>query len=107
MLLSLPSFLLPSYAWILLLAFGCLMTSFAKSSSAEKNVVPHSEGHGASGSILDHTDRQLLVIFAILLAAFSLQQISAYLVALIAVLANISVIQRVANARKVWLGSMR
>lgn len=102
LLLNIPDFITPSYSWIILLAFGCLMTSFAKSASAEKNVVPHKKGHGASGSILDHTDRQLIIILSIFLVAFSIKVLAIYIIAATAVLANISALQRIINARNIW-----
>lgn len=99
---GLPGFFIPAYAWVMILAFGCLMTSFAKSASAEKNVVAHKDGHGAIAGILDHTDRLLLIILAILLSPIMERIIITWMVAVLAVLANFSALQRILKAKEIW-----
>lgn len=99
---GLPKFIIPSYVWVMILAFGCLMTSFAKAASAEKNVVSHKDGHGAIAGILDHTDRLLLIILAILLSPIVNRIYITYMVAVLSVLANYSALQRIKKAKEIW-----
>jgi len=96
--LNLPSFYVPAYAWILALLFGSMMSTYAKSASAEKDIVKEKGGHGVKGGILEHTDR-LVLLFVVFLLSVAVDRIYViYLVAIMTVLSNISALQRIYSA---------
>jgi len=97
--LNLPEFYLPSYAWILILLFGSMLATYAKSASAEKNIAKEG-GHGVKGGILEHPDR-LILLFLVFLISPASKTYAAYLVIIIALLSNISALQRIYSALKI------
>ncbi len=95
--LNLPNFYFPIYIWLLLLLFGSMMSTYAKSASAEKNISKENVC-GIRGGILEHSDRMILLFLVFLLAVLIDGMYVTYLVVLMAVLSNISAFQRILYA---------
>ncbi|HLD59264.1 MAG TPA: CDP-alcohol phosphatidyltransferase family protein [archaeon] len=94
---SLPEFFLPAFAWIFLFFFGGTMTTYAKAAAKEKEII--SEGKELKGGILERAER-LLILFAGILLAIANPLFLTYTLALLAVLSNISALQRILIAKK-------
>ncbi|MDI6806493.1 MAG: CDP-alcohol phosphatidyltransferase family protein [Candidatus Aenigmarchaeota archaeon] len=86
---NLPDFILPIEAWLFLLLFGGFLTTYSKAAAMEKKLVKME----VRGGILERGERLILMLVIILVAGFSKIH-SVYLIALTAVLANTSAIQR-------------
>jgi archaetidylinositol phosphate synthase len=85
-----PSFILSSQAWLMLLFFGSMMSTYSKPAAFEKGLI---KKEMKGGGILEHTDRLLLLLVIILLSYFS-KNYAIYLIALTSVLTLISFLQR-------------
>lgn len=85
-----PDFILSSQAWLMLLLFGSMMSTYSKPAAFEKGLI---KKEMKGGGILEHTDRLLLLLAIILLSYFSKDYV-VYLIALTSVLALISFFQR-------------
>lgn len=97
--LNLPSFFLPIGVWIIILIFGSMLSTYAKSASAEKNLVRNQGGHGIKGGLLEHPDRLILLFLIFLLSAsLASRPYASYVLMLMAVLVNISALQRIGGA---------
>ncbi len=94
---ALPEFFGPSYAWIFLYFFGSMMTTYAKAAAKEKRLVP--EGRELRGGILERAER-LIILFIGIILAFVNPLYLVYTVVLLAVLTNVSAMQRILIARK-------
>ena len=97
---SLPSFsvfgvVVPVYAWIFMMFFGAMMTTYAKSAAKEKGLVENE----LRGGLLERAERLLILFAGILLAAYNPLYLT-YVVALLAVLTNITALQRIWIAKK-------
>jgi phosphatidylglycerophosphate synthase len=90
---GIPDFLIPAGAWILLYLFGSLMTTYAKAAAVEKGLV-RSE---IRGGLLERAERLLLIFIGLLLAIASPIYLT-YVIVLLAVLTNISSLQRIIKA---------
>ena len=66
---SLPSFLVPAFAWIFLYFFGSMMTTYAKASAKEKELVI--EGKELKGGILERAERLIILFVGILIAVIN------------------------------------
>ncbi len=88
----LPNFLGPSYAWIFLYLFGSMMTTYAKAAAKEKELIP--EGRELKGGLLERAERLIILFIGIIIAAFEPLYL-VYIIAALAVLTNISALQRV------------
>ncbi len=91
--ISFPNFYLSSKTWILFCLFGSLMTTYAKAAAKEKLLL-ESE---LKGGLMERPERLILLFLIILSGIFSLQYI-VYLLALFAVLTNLSALQRIMKA---------
>jgi len=91
---SLPLFYVPAYAWIFLYFFGGFMTTYAKSAAKEKGLVEKE----LRGGLLERAERLIILFAGILLAAYRPLYLT-YIVVLLAVLSNITALQRVWIAR--------
>ncbi len=80
-------FFLSAREWIVLVIFGSIMTTYAKAAGAEKGVE-------ICGGIMGRAER-LAFIFMIILSLWIFPEYSVYLIALMAVLVNISPVQRI------------
>jgi phosphatidylglycerophosphate synthase len=83
-----PDFIMPIRIWLLFLFFGSFMSTYTRAAAFEKEVFKN-----LKGGVLEHTDRLIIFFLIIIVSAFSLVYAS-YLIALTAVLANISALQR-------------
>jgi len=92
---SLPNFFIPVYAWVFLYFFGSLMTTYAKSAASEKGLVKKE----LSGGLLERADRMVLLFIGLLLALLNPLYLT-YIIILLAVLTNISALQRIGSAVK-------
>src|SRR3989338_4060514 len=87
-LISLPAFYLPSYFWAALYLFGSMMTTYARAVAAEKSI-----SKNLRGGLLERSDRLILMFIGIVLAYFSAVYMT-YMLVILAVLSNISALQR-------------
>ncbi len=94
-LLPLPAFYLPSYFWAALYLFGSMTTTYAKAAAKEKKLTEKE----IRGGLLERPERMILTFAGILLAAVNTLYLT-YMLALLAVLANITALQRISTAVK-------
>ena len=92
-----PNFFLPIQAWLFVYFFGAMMTTYAKAAAKEKEIVQ--EGTELKGGILERAERIIILFAGILLATVNISYLSMVVVAL-ALLANVSALQRIMLARK-------
>ncbi len=98
--LPLPTIYFPAYAWIFLAVFGSIVTTYAKAAAKEKELV----NQELKGGILSRGERLILVFLALILGLIYPDFIyTTYIIILIAVLGNITAIQRVYSAIKINL----
>ncbi len=93
LLAGLPSFFLGAEAWIFLYLFGSLMTTYSKAAAMEKKLV-ESE---LKGGLLERAERMLILFAGIILASFEPLYLT-YVIAALAVLTNLSALQRIYSA---------
>lgn len=91
---SLPNLWLPIYAWIFLYFFGALMTTYAKAAAKEKELVEEE----LKGGLMERAERLIILFIGILLAYFDPFYLT-YVIVILAVLANVSALQRI------WIAS--
>lgn len=93
--LSLPVVFIPGYAWVFLALFGSVVTTYAKAAAKEKELVDVE----LKGGILSRGERFLLIFAALILGIIYPDYIyMTYVIILIAVLANITAVQRILSA---------
>jgi len=93
--LMLPEFLIPGQAWVYLAIFGSVVTTYAKAAAKEKDLV----NQELKGGLLSRGERLILIFVALILGIiYPDYTYMTYVVALIAVLANFTAIQRVHSA---------
>ena len=90
LLAGIPGFLIPSAAWILLYLFGAMMTTYVKAAAMEKGLTERE----IRGGIFERAERLILLFVGLLLASLEPLYLT-YTVALLAVLTNISAVQRI------------
>ncbi len=88
---SLPDFAIPIYCWILVFLFGSMITSYAKAAAGDKL------GKDVRGGIVERAERIALLCVGILLAHFGRVYLT-YTIVILAILTNISALQRLATA---------
>ena len=93
--ISLPFFLVQSYVWIVLIVFGAMMTTYVKAAAKEKELVDKE----IKGGILERAERVFVLFIGIALAHFNPLYL-VYVLALLAVLTNITAFQRIYIAVK-------
>jgi phosphatidylglycerophosphate synthase len=91
--LPLPTVLLPFRAWLLLYLFGAMMTTYAKAAAKEKELGVEE----MRGGLIERAERVTIYAFGLLLASMDILYLT-YAVILLAVLVNISALQRVKKA---------
>lgn len=91
---SLPAVYIPAYAWIFLYFFGGFMTTYAKSAAKEKELVEKE----LRGGLLERAERLIILFVGMLLAAYNPLYLT-YIIAVLAVLSNITALQRIWIAR--------
>ncbi|NOX71174.1 MAG: CDP-alcohol phosphatidyltransferase family protein [Candidatus Micrarchaeota archaeon] len=94
-LITLPQFLMPAKAWLFLYLFGALMTTYAKSAAKEKGLVKEE----LKGGFLERAERMLLLFIGLALASFNVTYL-VYVIAFVAVVSNVSALQRIWKAMK-------
>ena len=99
---ALPSIYLPINTWIFIYFFGAMMTTYAKSAAKEKEIIK--EGSELKGGILERAERLMLLFAGIALASYGKTFLSIAII-LLAVLSNISALQRIAIARRIANGA--
>jgi phosphatidylglycerophosphate synthase len=85
---------LPS-AWLFAYLFGAMMTTYAKAAAKEKNLVEEE----LRGGLTERAERLILLFSGILLGAFDKTYL-AYTIMLLAILSNITALQRIYIAAK-------
>jgi phosphatidylglycerophosphate synthase len=90
---GLPAFVLPACAWIFLYLFGSLMTTYAKSAAKEKEIVYEE----LKGGMLERAERMIILFIGILLASVEPVYLT-YVIIILAVVSNISALQRIWTA---------
>lgn len=86
----------PMTAWLFVYFFGGIMTTYSKAAAKEKNIFVDKE---LRGGLLERAERLLLLFIGILLAHFDPWLLSVMII-ILAVLANISALQRMYIAYK-------
>ena len=84
----LPLVIFPPAAWIALLLFGSLMTTYTKAAAAEKNLT------SPVGVLIERAERMIMLPAGIILAYFSKTYLL-YVIIILAVLTNLSALQRI------------
>ena len=92
--LSLPSFYLPAVIWIFIFFLGSTMTTYAKAAAKEKDLVDEE----IKGGLVERPERLVLLFIGILLASYDKAYLT-YIIVLLAVLTNISALQRAYAAK--------
>ncbi len=85
----------PTEAWLFLYFFGGMMTTYAKAAAKEKNIFQEKD---LRGGLLERAERLIILFFGLLLAHFDPWYLSV-IIAILALLANISAVQRIWIAR--------
>lgn len=93
--LPLPSILFPSYAWIALIIFGSLMTTYSKAAAKEKELV----NQELKGGFFSRGERIISILLSLILGIFDSSYIwTTYVLIFIAILVNITALQRINSA---------
>lgn len=93
--LPLPDFIIPGYAWVFLAIFGSMLTTYVKAAAKEKELV----NQELKGGLLSRGERLILTFVALILGIIYPDYLyMTYVIALIAVLANFTAIQRFVSA---------
>jgi len=96
--LPLPKIWLPAYAWIFLVMFGSVVTTYAKAAAKEKELV----NQELKGGILSRGERLILIFVALILGLIYPDfMYTTYVLILIAVLGNFTALQRVYSAIRI------
>lgn len=93
---ALPAFYFESSAWLFIYFFGAIMTTYAKAGAKEKEIVYEEE---LSGGLLERAER-MIILFVGLLAAIVHPIFLTYIIVILAVLSNLTALQRILKARK-------
>jgi len=93
--LILPEVFIPGQAWVYLAIFGSVVTTYAKAAAKEKDLV----NQELKGGLLSRGERLILIFIALVLGIVYPDYLyMTYVVAIIAILANFTAIQRVHSA---------
>ena len=90
-----PSFFLPAAAWVFIYLFGSMMTSYAKAAAKEKELTDSE----IKGGLLERAERLIILFAGVLFAEFSIMYLT-YFMVFLAVVSNITALQRACIARK-------
>lgn len=85
---------IPSEAWMILLLFGSVMTSFVRAYADHRGIVEDANELKRMGGLLERAERLMLLYIAMLLGLFNLSWMMTVL-AITAALANATAIQRI------------
>lgn len=93
--LALPEVFIPGQAWVYLAIFGSVVTTYAKAAAKEKDLV----NQELKGGLLSRGERLILIFIALILGIIYPDYLyMTYIVAIIAILANFTAVQRVHSA---------
>ena len=93
--LPLPGILLPAKIWIALIIIGSLMTSYSKAAAKEKELT----NQELKGGLFSRGERIIFLLISLILGIVDPTFVlTAYLLALIAILVNVTAIQRINSA---------
>ncbi len=96
MLYGIPDYILPGYMWAaLVLFFGSAMTSFVDVYAGHKQVISDPKILAKAGGLLERMERITLVFAGMLLGYFVAPVYLTYTLALVSVLAILTVLQRI------------
>jgi len=87
---AIPGIIWPAKAWLALYLFGAMATTYVKAAAKEKELGIEE----VRGGIVERAERVSLLVVGLLLASFDITFL-AYMILLLAVLANVSAIQRI------------
>ena len=85
---------LPNEAWIVILVFGGLMTSFVRAYADHRGIVKDAGELKRMGGLLERLERLMLLYFGMFLGLFNIQWLMMIIV-LTALLANATALQRI------------
>lgn len=95
--LPLPQIVLPGYVWIFLILFGSLVTAFTKAAAKEKELVSQE----LKGGLITRSERIILLLISLFLGIIDKNFIwTTYLLIFLAVITNLTAIQRIHMAVK-------
>jgi len=95
-------FYLPNAVWLALLIFGALMPTYIRAYADHRNVVTEPKDHKKMGGLLERTERLSILYIGMLFGCYD-PNFLIYFIAILAILANITALQRlwfVVNYRK-------
>ncbi len=92
---GLPSFYLPAAAWLFIFFFGSFMTTYAKAAAKEKELTEKE----LTGGLLERGERLIILFAGILLGAYNVNYL-VYIVVMLAVLTNVTALQRIVIASR-------
>jgi len=90
---SLPPFLVDARVWIMIFFFGGMMTTYVKAAAKEKELVTRE----LKGGLLERAERLIILFIGILLASVDMMFLT-YVLVLLAILTNITALQRMWKA---------
>jgi phosphatidylglycerophosphate synthase len=94
-----PFLTVPVHAWTMLLLFGAVMTSFVRAYADHRGLVKDPASLKIMGGLLERAERLMLIYIGMALGIYDTRLI-VMAVALVAVLANVTAIQRILFALK-------
>jgi len=92
-LVPLPPFLIDARVWLMMFFFGGIMTTYVKAAAKEKELVSRE----LKGGLLERAERLIILFVGILLASIDMMFLT-YVLVLLAILTNISALQRLYKA---------
>ena len=90
---------LPNEAWFMVLIFGALMTSFVRAYADHRGIVTDPDDLKRMGGLLERLERLMLLYAGMFLGLFNTEWLMA-VIAITAVLANATVLQRIVFAMR-------
>ncbi len=90
---SLPPFLVDARVWIMIFFFGGIMTTYVKAAAKEKELVTRE----LKGGLLERAERLIILFIGILLASIDMMFLT-YVLVLLAILTNVTALQRMWKA---------
>jgi phosphatidylglycerophosphate synthase len=96
--LPFPNVMLPAVIWIFLYLFGSMFTTYVKSAAKEKELI--GEGQELKGGLIERPERLALLFVGILAATVDIALLLDIVIVL-AILTNISALQRIWKARQI------
>ncbi|OYT40760.1 MAG: CDP-alcohol phosphatidyltransferase [Candidatus Altiarchaeales archaeon ex4484_43] len=95
-------FYLPNAVWLALLIFGALMPTYIRAYADHRDVVTEPEDHKKMGGLLERAERLSILYIGMLFSCYD-PNFMIYFIAILAILANVTALQRlwfVVNYRK-------